>query len=188
VLAVSISELEQIVERRGSKSSTSWRLVDDFYLDITPELFSDCSTNRLRTCHQLRIQRIRQRTTNNHDETPTKWNKLGHLLRSISSSSSQLDRTTLAAENEASLDISTGGVLLGITVNRLQKSTQQSTDTKERLVTTRDDLYAPNSQPRLALLTREIGRVSSSRNTATVDGSTARSLGSQSTTLTNSSR
>ena len=92
VLAVSISELEQI-KRRGSKLGASWRLVDDVHLDFTPELFSHSSRNDRRTCHQQRIQRIRRRTINDHYERPEKRKKLGDLSRLISNVSSQLDRT-----------------------------------------------------------------------------------------------
>jgi hypothetical protein len=188
VLAVSNSELEQIVERRGSKSRTSWRLVDDIYLDFTPELFSDCSRNNLRTCHQLRIQRIRQRTINDHDKRPEERKKPGRLSRLISSVSSQLDRTTLATENSDSLDFSAGGVLLGIAVNRLQRVTQQSKGAEKKLVAARKDLSVANSQSGIVVVPRGIVHGSSSGSATTMDGSTAVSLNSQSTSLIEPSR
>jgi hypothetical protein len=169
VLAVSNSDLELIVERRGSKSSTPWRLVDDIHLDFTPGLFSDCSRNNRRTCHQLRIQSIRQRSRNDQDERPAKLKKPSRLSRLISNVSSQLDRTTLATENLDSLDFSAGGVLLGITVNRLQKVTQQSRGAEKQLGAARKDFSVANSQSKLVV------------------GSTAVSLNSQSTALTESS-
>jgi hypothetical protein len=121
-LAVSVSELERIVERRGSKPDTYWRLVDNLYLEFPPELFSACSRNERRGCHQQRVQRIRQSTSHDYEEKPEEQKEPRLLSRLISKMSRRHEKKISVREDTTCLDISAGGVLLGMTAKRLQKN------------------------------------------------------------------
>lgn len=189
VLAVSISELERIVERRGSKADTYWRLVENFYLDFPPELFSACSRNEHRGCHQQRVQKIRRSANHNHEEKSEEQKKEPRLLsRLISKISRRRDKTTSAGEDAASLDIPAGGLLLGMTLKRPKKNAQESKDAKKPVLTRGEGLSGPGAPASFEVGSLQVVSASSSSNTTTQDTSTTIQPNSESTSLTEPSR
>jgi hypothetical protein len=130
ILAVSMTELENIVERRGSKSETSWRLVDDLHLDFSPEVFSTCSRSGRRKCRQ-RILKIRRNSLDDQEDKGKEWDKTKFFPNLISKmvNSRRGIRTGGKASVMMPLNISTGGVLLGMTPNRLRKDAREEKET-----------------------------------------------------------
>lgn len=128
VLAVSVNDLERIIERRGSVTDTYWRIVDDFYLDLRPELFLPCSRNDRRGCHQ-RVQKISQNKSREQPgEVARRQNKLGVLSKikaKMSSDRKQLPNVLHVIQDTAPIDFSKGGVLLGTTARRSQRNEPQ---------------------------------------------------------------
>lgn len=61
ILSVSISVLEHLVQRRGEKLEKSWRLVEDFHLDIPDHVFSDCRPGSHGKSHESRIRKLTKR-------------------------------------------------------------------------------------------------------------------------------
>src|SRR5262249_2945879 len=145
VLAVSISELERIVERRGSKSDTSWRLVDNFHLDFPSGLFSACLQNERRSCRQ-RVQSIRRSTSDDHEEKLEVQKKELALLSRILRVSRRRDKTASVGKDAASLDISAGGILLGMMPKRHPKNVQESKDAEKHALTRGEHLSGAGAQ------------------------------------------
>lgn len=129
VLAVSVPELERIIEQTGDKdvTGTSWKLVNELYLTINPGLFSGCSGNNRRGCHQ-RIQSIQRNTQYSHDENSKEQKNQKLLWRVMSKLTHRHNNTSSYPEKGDStlVDFSGGGILLGLPPKRLPKKHEES--------------------------------------------------------------
>lgn len=135
ILAISMDELERIVERRGSKSDNSWRLVDDLRLHFPAELFSACSQNGRRKCRQ-RILRICQNSEDLEKLEQGKTKFLPGFIARLARGSQNvmvrrpltenlLTRGSQSDKFLASFNVPSGGILVGYTSNRLRKSARE---------------------------------------------------------------
>lgn len=75
LLCVSMSVLEQLVQQRGEKMGTTWRLIEDFHIDIPDRIFSECQIDSVHGCHN---SRVREFTKKPHRHS---------MLRSVSATS-----------------------------------------------------------------------------------------------------
>jgi hypothetical protein len=131
LLAISVSDLERIVERRGTKSKGHWKLVDDCYLHVTPSLFSTCSRSSTQNCPRGRVQRVREQKRTETEQvtfvtdslTGWKWfmSKLNYRF--------QVNRTNGETKESPPphippTDVTSGGILLGMEPTLLTKITR----------------------------------------------------------------
>ncbi len=123
MLAVSMSEVERVVERRGAKSGIHWRLFDDFPLTVSPDLFTHSSKDSTRGCCQQPVQTIcRCEGPDPLKGQDTSEQKASGFLPRLISKMSNRKNMAASSNQEVSiipLDISAGGILLGM--KRLQK-------------------------------------------------------------------
>jgi len=182
ILAVPISELDRMTERRGSKSDTSWRLVDKFHLDLSTELFSVCLKNKRGGCRQQRVQRLQYGAIRNREQKPKEQKKKpSHVSRFLTWISSRRNKSVSVGENTPSLDFSTGGVLLGMPPKGQKK--RKELEDKEQVFTRRKNLSGAEVSASLDV----VAESSRSRTVAQNTNTTAR-LNSGSTPLTELSR
>lgn len=118
ILAVPMSELNELVKRRGEKLGSSWRLIEDFYLEIPHYLFRRCSSGAWGDHNQSRIQRLRREFREAREQVDstelfssrTVFEKLLHL-RSLFG----YQETNLSTQNTTeTVDFFQGGVLIGL--------------------------------------------------------------------------
>lgn len=110
ILAVAGSDLERIIERRSEKTAHRWRLLNELYLDIAPELFSACPDQHPHKKHPGCQQRVVQIQHGPSKDEPRAWEKLVSKIKS--------SRKGSQATTETPLDISAGGILLGMPPKR----------------------------------------------------------------------
>ena len=123
ILAVSIVDLDRITTHRGMKTDTYWRILDDLYINIRPELFSKCTEKGHRRCHTQRIQSIQRYSGDESRQKDLERKKKPGLLKRmpfLNDRSAGRQQPTTASST--SIDFSEGGVLLGIAPHRLQKN------------------------------------------------------------------
>lgn len=123
ILSVSTAVLEHLVERRGEKLGKSWRLVDDFYLDMPEGVLSDCQPSSRGRSHESRIRKImtKRRHTDDLDQVPKSARRLFDGFRHPSERGQdergQDDSIRLLAATQKPL----AGVLIGTPRNVLRK-------------------------------------------------------------------
>jgi hypothetical protein len=186
ILAVSISELERIIERRGSKSDTLWRIVDDIHLNVSTELFSACLKNRGRSCHQQRVQRLQRSTIQNHEKSVDQKKEPSRFLNRLRRMIPRRTRSIPAGRNTRSLEFSTGGVLLGMTPKR-RKNIEESKDGMGNLPRLEGGLLGAGTLNSLGGHRQAVAESSGSRTVAQSTDTTPRA-NSRSTPLTELSR
>lgn len=192
ILAVSISELDRIATRRGSKLNNSWRLVDDLYLDLSPELFSACSPGAHRRCGKQRVQSIRRSTSPDCDERTVAPKKQNVFQKIFSKNPHRREQTTSVGEleNVVTLDFSAGGILLGVTPRRRQKDPNKAKDAPKPSIRQRQNLPKTKAQnsPRTLHLQVPSGSFSSSNHTTMQNTSSTMHSNTENTSITEPSR
>lgn len=113
LLAMAGSDLERIIERRGTKTAHCWRVINELYLDITPDLFSECLDHSAQKRHPNCQQRVVQIRHGAGMDEPGAWEKLFSKFKP--------PRKRPQAPLQAPLDISAGGILLGMPPKSLFK-------------------------------------------------------------------
>jgi hypothetical protein len=157
-----------MVERHSESSANYWQLVGNFYLDLSPELFSACSKTSRQIYHRQRIQRVRQNTGNDQEDQPAEGKQSRRLSRLSAKIFPRRNKSAAASEEAASSDISAGGVLLGMASNRLQKQKHEATGaSKQRAARTKGPSVTGGSALRNLVLEQIVSESSSSNIAAT---------------------
>lgn len=117
-LAVPISELSELAKRRGEKLGSSWRLIEDFYLDIPDYLFRRCSSETCENHAQPRIQRLHREV---HEAQEQAESTQLSFLQPVSGKLRRLyslfgrPETRLTTQNTSeTIEFSQSGVLIGL--------------------------------------------------------------------------
>lgn len=137
LLAVSLSEFEELVTRRGEKFESCWRLVDKLYHPVSPQLFSSCYPVGRESCRQARIQRVRAQASPTQEESTNEITKPRGLKRlkirinkHLEIPGSVINETRVSTTS--AIDFDDGAVLIGMSSNRLQKRLRPTKESRRQ--------------------------------------------------------